>query len=173
MDPDTEHADISAAKGGDRDAFDRLARLHGPALVRKARHIVSDAHLAHDLAQEALLRAFTSMRHLAEGKSFKAWIVRIARNVALDRVRHSYRHQEHELHEPELHCEPPPPERAVDAQSRPDLFRLRTLSPEDQQLLVLRHLKGLGLEEIGRETGLPRHIVKMRLYRARERLVET
>src|SRR5206468_1891975 len=50
-----------------------------------------DAHRAEDLAQETFLSAFRSVRSLANAAGFRAWLMKIAQNVALDAARRDLR----------------------------------------------------------------------------------
>ena len=78
---------IERARAGDRDAFGELVRRHRAQAFDWARSFARDPHLAEDIVQEALLRAFMHLGTLAEMDRFLPWLHRIVRNEALMKLR--------------------------------------------------------------------------------------
>lgn len=78
---------IEQARGGDREAFGELVRRHRAITLDWARHVARDPHLAEDIVQEALLRAFMHLGTLAEMDRFLPWLYRIVRNEAFTKLR--------------------------------------------------------------------------------------
>ncbi|QYR21286.1 RNA polymerase sigma factor [Paenibacillus sp. sptzw28] len=78
---------IDRARGGDRDAFGELVRRHRAKAFDWARNVARDPHLAEDIVQEALLRAFMHFGTLADMDRFLPWLHRIVRNEALMKLR--------------------------------------------------------------------------------------
>ncbi|XEC94181.1 RNA polymerase sigma factor [Paenibacillus tarimensis] len=78
---------IERARGGDRDAFGELVRRHRAKAFDWARNVARDSHLAEDIVQEALLRAFMHLGSLADMDRFLPWLHRIVRNEALMKLR--------------------------------------------------------------------------------------
>ena len=73
--------------GGERAAFDVLvARYQRPIYWLAYRYVGNDAD-AKDVAQRALVQAFVKVRALREAGSFRAWVYRVAANLALNLVR--------------------------------------------------------------------------------------
>src|SRR2546423_7029206 len=73
--------------GGDRGAFDALVRRYQrPIYWLALRYVGNDAD-AKDVAQRALVQAFTRVAELRNQQSFRAWVYRIAGNLALNVVR--------------------------------------------------------------------------------------
>src|SRR5262245_28162458 len=69
-----------------------LYQSHAPRLLSYARKYVNDHHLAEDVMQETLIRAWRHSEHLTpERGSIAAWLTRVAHNVAIDKVRVSGR----------------------------------------------------------------------------------
>lgn len=115
------------------------------------------------------MRAWNGLARLQDDRSFGSWVLTIADNVCREWIR---RKQTREKHEDRL--EPPPPKREA-----PDVGlaeAVASLAPETQQLLALRHGRGMSCEEIARELGKPLGTVTKTLSRAyadlRERLVK-
>ena len=87
MTPTDEQLMAEAARG-DRLAFDALAVRYAPRLRRAALRVVPDGGAADDVAQDALLRAWTRAATYNPGQaSVSTWLHRIAVNAAIDRVR--------------------------------------------------------------------------------------
>lgn len=78
---------IEKARGGDRDAFGELVRRHRSKAFDWARCVARDPHLAEDIVQEALLRAFLHVGTLADMDRFLPWLHKIVRNEALMKMR--------------------------------------------------------------------------------------
>jgi len=85
-----ERADIelvALARGGDKDAFGLLAERYQPLARRFAMRLVTNAVLAQDLAQEAMLQAYLSLNHLRDPARFRAWLCGIVSNVCRSHIR--------------------------------------------------------------------------------------
>lgn len=79
---------LAAAAQGDRAAFDVLAGRYLLRLRRAALRVLNDPAAAEDVAQDALLRAWTrAASYRPEQASVSTWLHRIAVNAAIDRVR--------------------------------------------------------------------------------------
>jgi RNA polymerase sigma factor (sigma-70 family) len=78
---------IEQAQGGNRDAFGELVRRHRSKAFDWARNVARDPHLAEDIVQEALLRAFLYLGTLADMDRFLPWLYKIVRNEALMKLR--------------------------------------------------------------------------------------
>ena len=89
MSPATnEDADlVAAAQRGDRDALDRLLRLHYDRIHAVCRRIAGSTRDADDAAQEALIRIVRALDRFDGRASFATWSYRIATNAALDELR--------------------------------------------------------------------------------------
>ncbi len=176
-DPELE----ARVRAGDRAAFDLLAGRHRRSLAETARRVIGDHHLAQDLVQEALLRAFQRIRQLDPDTPFVAWVLRIVRNVAVDRLRRRRRRCEAMLLETdELDVEacvretPPtadtPFEASIEELSAEVWTALCGLGEVERRLLLLRYGRGFDLRAIAEECGSTVERVKVRLHRGRMRL---
>lgn len=89
-DAHSDEALLARAAQGERAAFDVLAARYGLRLRRAAMRVLDDSAAAEDVAQDALLRAWTKAASYRPGQaSVATWLHRIAVNVAIDRVRAS------------------------------------------------------------------------------------
>lgn len=76
-----------AAQAGDKDAFDRLVRLHQDQAMRIAFGILGNVHDAAEVVQEAFIKGYVQIAHLVVAESFRFWILRIVANEAVSRHR--------------------------------------------------------------------------------------
>ena len=171
MDPD--RALVDAAAAGSREAFDELVRRHQAAIVTLVRVLTSGRGDADDLAQEAFVRAWTSVRSFRGESTFRTWLHRVAINVVrTSQTRHGrflrmFTRARDDTPEPESPDEP------VDASlaRRQVIDRALATLPDDLRVAVtLRDLQGLDYKEIAAALDVPIGSVESRIFRARQRL---
>jgi len=163
---------VRKAAAGDEGAFAELVRRHeGPAL-RLAQSITRDRAEAEDAVQEAFLRAYRNLERFDPERPFGPWIMKIAANRALSR---SARRSKHRA----LEADPAPAEEpGLDAAltRKEELRRVQdavaALPPLDRAIIGLRYEQGLKVSDISRSLGLTLSAAKVRLFRARERLMK-
>src|SRR5882724_2657387 len=78
---------IRAAQRGDRAAFETLVRQYDQAVLRLALHLTGSDADAHDIYQEAFLKAYRHIGNFRFECSFYTWIYRIVTNLCLDHLR--------------------------------------------------------------------------------------
>ena len=160
---------IARARQGDLRAFEEIVRLSQRRVYGVALRIVR----AHDVAQEAFVRAWRSLDRFELGRPFGPWVCRIAANLAVNHVR-SPRAREEGL--PEGHLETPsadpgPLAVVLDGEARRVLDEaVAGLSPEQRAVFVLRAVEEMSYDEIARALDISPGTVMSRLFRARERL---
>ena len=87
----TDASQLERARRGEVDAFTELVRAHHPAVrVFLASHL-RDQGAIDDLVQDVFLRAFDRLGTLRDGAAFRAWLLGIARNRALEHLRERLR----------------------------------------------------------------------------------
>lgn len=175
IDPDPDAVLVQRTLRGDLGAFESLVERHREVVFRVAARIVGRDN-ADDVSQDAFLRAFHRLGRFRGDASFRAWLLQITHNAAVDHL--SRRRPEpveaadgDDGHEHEVARLP-----AERLESRERIARLesklRGLSPEGRVALVLRDIEGLTYDEIASVTGAPLGTVKVRLFRARRDLIE-
>src|SRR6478672_4739458 len=82
-----ELALVQAAKGGDVSSFEELVRRYDRNVFRIAQHITQNREDAEDVVQDAFLKAYTNLAQFQENSKFYTWLVRIAVNEALMKLR--------------------------------------------------------------------------------------
>jgi hypothetical protein len=147
---------VTAARGGDRDAFAALVERHQPALLRACRG-------SADAAQEAVLQALRGLGGLRDEHAFGAWLCGIGRNLA--------------RHEPR----PPPPPITAEPSTTLDqgsdpfvrervLGAVAALPPGQREAVALFYLADLSHAQIAARLGISVGAVKTRLHKARAAL---
>jgi len=173
-----ERALLQRARGGDREAFCRLATIHREAVYRAAYWVLRDPDDALDATQEAFLKAFRHLDRFEERSSFKTWARRIATNVALDRQarRSRRRRREGELPAQEVVADPKgePAAEAVEREERRRLVRSASeeLPGAARAAVLLRDVDGLSYAEIADTLAIPKGTVMSRLHHGRKLLKE-
>lgn len=161
---------------GDLSAFEGLVERHRGVVVRVAARIVGpDA--AEDVAQDAFLRAFHRLGQYRGSAAFRAWLLQITQNAALNALAWSRRRPADPVQEaPEAPDTDPVRQPVTELERRERQQRLElklgALRPEYRSLVVLRDLEGLSYGEIAEVLEMPVGSVKGRLHRARAELIE-
>jgi len=181
---ETELELVQLARRGDLEAFAELARRYQDELVNYIAKFRGASDDANDVAQEALVKAFTKLGSFKGNSSFKTWLYRIATNHCIDAARKQQR-----VPVPlSIDAEPEEGRALVDtleAEGEPltqltawELQRevrkaILQLPPKLRAVLVLHDLQGLQYGEIAEVAGVPLGTVKSRIHNAREQLKAT
>jgi RNA polymerase sigma-70 factor, ECF subfamily len=166
---------VERTLAGELGAFEELVERHRAVVYRVAARIVGDDD-AEDVAQDAFLRAFHRLSRFRGESPFRAWLLRIAHNAALDALA---RRRAVSTDEPDDEAQPvggagstPAEELEVTERRQRLAEKIRLIQPAHRAVLVLRDLEGLTYEEIAQVTGSPLGSVKGRLHRARRELID-
>lgn len=173
---------IVRVRAGETDAFDALVREHQNKVYNLALRMVGNEEDANDMAQEAFIRAYTSLGSFRGDSKFSVWLYRLTTNICIDFLRGRAKRQavsltfddpggdeQEELSIPDDRFSP---EHLLERrETREAVYRgLDTLPPEYRRILLLREIGGLSYEEIGRALNLEEGTVKSRIFRARRKL---
>lgn len=172
---DRESLRVAAEAELRREFEERLAEC-GPLAFRVARGVLRNTADAEDVAQEALLRAYRRFRHLRDRNRFRAWLVRIAFRLALDRMRSSKRREIRETEWSQPAFQPraaTAEELAANNQFQEHLEEAFHELPEKLRLaLLLFAMEGHSLDEVSEILQVPVGTVKSRIFSARKQLAE-
>ncbi len=175
---------IKRAQQGDAEAFAPLVQKHQQRVFSLAYHLVRRRDEVEDLAQEIFIKAFRAIRSYNFQSSFATWLSRIATNHCYDYLRRerssrvSYYWQMGENSQQDLEANfESLPERAPNHEDHAvmkDLVsKLLDDAPEnDKEILVMKELQDYSIEEIASVLDLKPTTVKVRLHRARKRMLE-
>ena len=167
-----EFAQEAAQAAVRREFEERLAEC-GPLAYRVARGVLRNNADAEDVAQEALLRAYRRFARLRDRGRFRAWLVRIAFRLAIDRVRSSKRREVRETLWSETWPRPSTEDLAAASEFQAHLDRaMEELAEKHRLVLLLGAMEGHSLEEVAEMLSLPVGTVKSRMFFARKQLAE-
>lgn len=169
---------LTRARRGDQAAFGELVRCYRDGVVGVVYRMCGDPALAEDAAQEAFLRVWQHLPAYDMQHSFRAWVFRIAINVALDVLRHEKRGGGQSSLDAQAECleELPDSQESLEAamERRTLAKRVRhailNLPPASRSALVLREYGGLSYAEIAQALNVPLGTVMSRLNAARTQL---
>jgi len=179
-----ELALVHAAKAGDISAFEQLVKRYDRNVFRIAQHITQNREDAEDVVQDAFLKAYENLAQFQENSKFYTWLVRIAVNESLMKLRRRRTDktvsldQEIETEEDTMPREvadwSPNPEQLYKQGELKDILTktINGLPASFRTVFVLRDVEGLSTEETAEALGLSIPAVKSRLLRARLQLRE-
>jgi RNA polymerase sigma-70 factor, ECF subfamily len=128
---------------------------------------------AEDVAQEAMLRAYRNFHRLRDRERFRAWLVRTAWRLSLDRIRASGRRERRERAAMENHIGTSAEMTAGRELERQVTAALDQLPEKLRMVMVLAAIEGYNTREVAHLLGLPEGTVKSRLFTARKRMTES
>jgi len=178
-----EHLLVAAARAGDATAFEELVNRYEGKIFRLTKNITRNQEDAEDAMQDAFLKAFAHLQDFKGDSRFYTWLVRIAANEALMRLRKRRPNQfsfdepiegESDLMPRELEEWRPNPEQDY-AQAELQTIVAETidrLEPEYRLVFFLRDFEELSTQETADALGISIPAVKSRLLRARLKLRE-
>jgi RNA polymerase sigma-70 factor (ECF subfamily) len=165
-------------RDGDVRAFELLYERHKGALYRYLQRLCRSPEMANDLFQEVWSKVIASRERYEARAKFTTFLFHIAHNCAIDQFRRVGRPQEQgtldvdaladELSGP---TQESPDAALAESQLRADFKRaLDALPAEQRDVFLLYEETGLGLEDIGRVTGVAMETAKSRLRYALSKL---
>ena len=164
---------IVRAQAGDDSAISWLIARYRHRVVRLAAHVLRRPSEAEDVAQEAFIRAFRSLRSFRGQGRFYTWLYQIVVRICLDRRKLARWDSESPLDTCTGTCGQPVDSTANSVQARLMVETLMDqMSPPMRAMLVLRELEGLEYEEIAQAVQIPIGRVKWRLHTARAQFRE-
>lgn len=158
---------IARAKEGDRDAIRLLYIRYSGNVYGYLRSIVRDEKEAEDLTQHVFMKLMTVIaKYEDQGVPFSGWLLRLARNVALDHLRKRRATPTEEVFSPDTSAD--------DAQDsvRSLHTALQALPEEQRSVVVMRHLVGLTPPEIAKRLGRSESSIHGLHHRGRRALQE-
>ena len=184
---DDEASLIDRSQRGDVNAFNELVLHYQQTTYGVVYRMIGDADIAADVTQDAFIAAFRAIQSFHGGSSFRAWLLRIASNMACDHWRRTQRHPVESLEvltdEDEPHAasalsalvetgQEANPEAYVLSQELQELIQrgLQELPLDQRVAVVLCDIEGLSYEEISLTTQTGLGTVRSRIARGRARL---
>jgi RNA polymerase sigma-70 factor, ECF subfamily len=166
--------------GGEPDAFEELVRPYERMVYLTAISILRNQADAEEVAQDAVLKAFSKLSTFRGECKFSTWLVQITYNQARMRLRKDrrqlYESLDHQQQDPEgdywprdfADWRPIPSESLEEDETRQALQNaINSLSPNYREIVVLRDIENLSIKDTAAILGLSEATVKTRLHRAR------
>lgn len=175
---DQTEALLARCRAGDEHAWEALVRRYQGRVFAVTLRYLRDREEARDVAQDVFVALYRNLDGVRDDRAFLAWLLRLARNASLDRLRRlQARRWDQAVPIEEAGALPDPapgPEDTGLATGRRDLVRraLDRLSTVSREMIVLKEIRELQLTEIAARLRLPLGTVKSRSHRARRELAD-
>jgi RNA polymerase sigma-70 factor, ECF subfamily len=175
---------VAQSREGDAGAFSELVRRYEGKIFRLAQHVTQNREDAEDVLQETFLKAYEHLDQFQGNSKFYTWIVRIAVNQALMKLRRRKTDKSVSLDEAidtgedtivrEVATWDPNPEQRFSQDELRGILdsAVQSLAPPYRSVFVLRDVEDLSTEETAEVLNLSVPAVKSRLLRARLQLRE-
>ena len=178
-----EGALVLRAQHGDETAFREIVERYQPKVFSIIHGIVRQRNDVEDIAQQVFAKVYSSLKSFDFRSSLITWIYKITVNECFDYLRKRKVRRlvyESDLSEDEVrrveNTEPATDRQApVDSSlaQRDYVLKLLTrVSEEERMLLILKEVEGFSVEELAVKTGMNENTVKVKLFRARQKLVK-
>jgi RNA polymerase sigma-70 factor, ECF subfamily len=179
-----EAALVAQSREGDAEAYGQLVRRYQSKIFRLAQHITQNREDAEDVLQETFLKAYEHLDQFQGNSKFYTWIVRIAVNQALMKLRRRKNDKSVSLDETidtgedtivrEVAAWDEDPEERLSREEMGEILdtAVQSLDAPYRSVFVLRDIEELSTEETAEALGLSVPAVKSRLLRARLQLRE-
>ena len=172
---------VRKVQEGDSSSFEKLVIDNQTKVYNLALRMVGNEDDAFDMAQEAFLRAYSSIKSFRGDSRFSVWLYRLTTNICLDFLRSESRRSHGSLTymgegEDEKELEIPDERFSPETLAEKNELRLAVRNalmrlPQDYRaILLLREINGLSYEEIASCLSLEAGTVKSRIFRARKKL---
>lgn len=162
---------LEECRRGDGLAWETLVRSYQSSVIAVTRHYLGDLEEARDVAQDVFVRLYENLDSFSGGENFKAWLLRVARNASIDRIRRIKSRppaSDVPVDDAELASSDDPEESSSRAAREALLHRaVARLGTQHREVVLLKEIHGLTLEEVAELLGLPLGTVKSRCNRAR------
>jgi RNA polymerase sigma-70 factor (ECF subfamily) len=173
---------IERARSGDDGAFNQIVQSYRKRILGTIARLIGRPEDVEDVGQEVFLRLYFSLDQLRTAEVFEPWLYRLTVNAAYDYLRRQRRRQESrmsDLSEQQVMLAD-----AAEGGKRRDEQQYRTrirervqsllekVSEEDRILLTLKEVEGLSLKELEKIYHVSENALKVRLFRARQRVLK-
>jgi len=178
-----ESALVRRAQAGDEGAFREIVEKYQSKVFSIIHGIVRQRNDVEDIAQQVFAKVYLSIRSFDFRSSLITWIYKITVNECFDYLRKRKVRKlvyESDLSEDEVRRfenTEPTVDRTTPADNslaqRDYVVKLLTrVSDEERMLLMMKEVEGYSVEELAEKTGMNENTIKVKLFRARQKLVK-
>ncbi|HET8923859.1 MAG TPA: sigma-70 family RNA polymerase sigma factor [Candidatus Acidoferrum sp.] len=173
---------VRRAQGEDKEAFEELVKRHQHRVFAVAGGILRKREDVEDIAQQVFVKAYFSLKRFDQRAAFTTWLYKITVNECWDLLRKKKVRPlvyEADLSEEQARqiegserkdAEVPDVSERLAAREQIERL-LEGLDERDRSMLMLKEVEGFSIEEVAEVLGLNANTVKVRLFRARRRIV--
>jgi RNA polymerase sigma-70 factor (ECF subfamily) len=173
---------VVRAQAEEKDAFEELIRRHQHRVFAVAGGILRKREDVEDIAQQVFVKAYFSLKRFDQRAAFSTWLYKITVNECWDLLRKkkvrplvyesdlSEEQARQVIHSAERPNDGPDISAKLEARQRVERL-LDGLEERDRLMLILKEVEGFSIEEIAEVLDLNANTVKVRLFRARRRVV--
>jgi RNA polymerase sigma-70 factor, ECF subfamily len=177
-----DHELIERAVAGDAPAFNEIVLAYRRRILGTVSRLIGRPDDVEDVAQEVFVRLYQSLAQLRTPLVFETWLYRLTVNSAYDYLRRAKRRRESRMSD--LSDQQVSAADAVAGSKQENEDRQKSdlrefvsslfshVSEEDQLLLKLKEVEGLSLKELEQIYGVNESALKVRLFRARQRVLK-
>jgi len=173
---------IQKAQQGDASAFNEIVSAYRRRIMGTISHVIGRPEDVEDVAQEVFIRLYFSLGQLRTPEVFEPWLYRLTVNASYDYLRKSRRRIESRMadlsEQQVMMADAVAGSRAQHDDSEKRRVRdtvqelLSAVSTEDRILLTLKEVEGLSLKELEKVYNVNENALKVRLFRARQRVLK-
>jgi RNA polymerase sigma-70 factor (ECF subfamily) len=173
---------LQQAQRGDAAAFNQVVTAYRRRILGTISRLIGRPEDVEDVAQEVFLRLYFSLDQLRTPEVFEPWLYRLTVNASYDYLRKSKRRPESRMsdlsEQQVLMADAAAGSRAQTEEGEKHRVRdtvqslLASVSEEDRILLTLKEVEGLSLKELERIYHVNENSLKVRLFRARQRVLK-
>jgi RNA polymerase sigma-70 factor (ECF subfamily) len=177
-----DFAVIKRAQNGDSAAFNEVVLAYRKRILGTITRLIARQEDVEDVAQEVFLRLYFSLDQLRTAEVFEPWLYRLTVNAAYDYLRKQRRRQEYrmsDLSEQQVMMADAAAGGKVEHEERQQKdirdavnSLLGAVSEADRILLMLKEVEGLSLKELENVYKVNENALKVRLFRARQRVLK-
>ena len=173
---------IAKAQGGDAGAFNQVVTAYRRRILGTISRLIGRPEDVEDVAQEVFIRLYFSLEQLRTPEVFEPWLYRLTVNACYDYLRKSRRRLEFRMadlsDQQVMMADAAAGTRVQDDDSEKRRVRdtvnnlLGSVSEDDRILLTLKEVEGLSLKELEKVYKVNENALKVRLFRARQRVLK-
>src|SRR3954469_14068246 len=173
---------LEKARLGDGGAFNQIVSAYRRRILGTISRLIGRPEDVEDVAQEVFIRLYFSLGQLRTAEVFEPWLYRLTVNASYDYLRKSRRRVESRMadlsEQQVMMADDVAGSRAQSDESEKRRVRdtvhelLATVSEEDRILLTLKEVEGLSLKELEKVYDVNENALKVRLFRARQRVLK-
>lgn len=177
-----EHELIERARVGDAEAFNQVVLAYRRRILGTISRLIGRPEDVEDVAQEVFVRLYYSLDQLRSAEVFEPWLYRLTVNASYDYLRRAKRRSESRMadlsEQQVMMADSLAGSKQQEEERQKSKVRelmdalMRHVSKEDRLLLTLKEVEGLSLKELEQIYRVNENALKVRLFRARQRVLK-